>query len=350
MKISELDNRVEWRKFVDSCPDATFYHTPEWMDLLQYGFPIQTRCFAVEEDDEVVGIFPAAISKRFFYKRLDSLPYSDYGGPLTCGSSRELILRFLSGHLAERCRKEGITFARVNLCDKDYCNLFVRDENMIDDSVGDVILDLNVKTPEHIWNSEFSARSGQRKYINRFERDGFNMIEVKNSYHLQQFYRLYAENLEHIKATPFPYTFFENAWKKSDNSGFKVLLAENGGFRGGVGFFVYKEKSSIYLNYAAIDRRSAGAKFHMMVYLFWEAVKWASERNIRYVHFGTTPNNPNSTYYRQKTGFGGTFIPQYRLTIPYNYALFKLGEKTTSIWNRIRDKMSPKIRSMIERR
>lgn len=348
--IARETDKEEWKAFLCRCPDATFYHTPEWLDLLSQSFPVQEHCIAFIQGGQTVGIFPYTVSKGLLYKALNSLPYSDYGGPLLLEAFKSPALSVLSRFLESKCKENAIACVRITSCDKITSTRIAEHGGTTDSGIGDVLLDLETKTPEHIWNKEFNSRRAQRQHIKRFEKEGFRMVQAENEHHLRSFYKLYWENLEFIKATPFPYRFFLNAWDSFHPGRFVILLAEKVRFRGGIGFFVQEDKRAVFANYAAIERTSLGTKFHMMEYLFWEAIKWAKRRNLRFFHFGTTPSDPTSFYYRQKMGFGGVFVPQYRILIPYNYELFKLREAAVLIWDRIREKIPVTLRLSLERK
>jgi len=346
MIVRESVSDHEWNKFALSCEDVTFYHTPEWMRLLRDSFDFRTGCLVVEDDNEIVGLLPFTVSKGGIYRVIDSLPHSDYGGPLVRQNSKGEVMLRLSERLRRMCVGEGIVASRLIFSQEDLAISFARGAARggralyaIYSDVGDVVIDLFKKPIEHIWNKEFDSRRGQRKYIRRFERDGFQVVEARNGHHLQSFYKLYWKNINQVGGRPVPYRFFMNAWQDLHSGQFVPLLVEKDCFFGGIGFFLYEKKNSIYMFCAGIDRDLCNTRLHTMTYLFWEAMKWASERNVRYVHMGTTPNNPESLYYRQKMGFGGMFLPLYKVTIGYNPRPFILRQKPLSLLIRLRSRI-----------
>jgi len=346
MITRELVSDHEWNEFALGCQDATFYHTPEWMRLLRNSFDFRIGCLAAEDDNEIVGLLPFTVSGKGIYRVIDSLPHSDYGGPLVRQGSKRDVMLSLSNHLRKMCVDEGIVASRLTFSHKDLAISFAevparggRPLYVIHSDVGDVIIDLVKKPIERIWNEEFDSRRGQRKYLRRFERDGFRVVEARNSHHLQSFYKLYWKNMNSVGGRPVPYRFFKNAWRDLRSGQFVALLVGKSDFLGSIGFFLYEEKNSIYLRYAGIDKDLCDTRYHIMTYLFWETIKWASERNVRYVHMGATPNSPESLHYRQKMGFGGVFLPQYRVMIGYNPGLFLLREKPLSVLVRFRSRI-----------
>ena len=66
---------------------------------------------------------------------------------------------------------------------------------------GHQVLDLSDCPPDEIWRS-FSAKRGQRKFIRRFDENGFGVAEVHSRDDLQLFYQYYRENIDFIGGTP----------------------------------------------------------------------------------------------------------------------------------------------------
>lgn len=353
MHVTEIRNENDWNNFLCQCPKATFYHTPEWKKILEQSFPLKLRCFAIENNGRIVGLFPTAISKGFLTTTMNSLPFSDYGGPIVQEECKKEALSCLAQFLREESEREGISWSQVAFFEKDAVDYFAQESNCtVDESVGDVLLDLYAKPLQRIWNKEFKKHAGHgpRNYINRIDKDGFHVIEAENRSDLQRFYELYHKNIQYIGGKPFPYKFFENAWLEHRSGRFAVLLVQRGSsFLGGLGFLFFKNENAVYLNYVGLDRRSLGSRYQMGTYLFWSGTKWASERNIRYVHLGLTPNDESSYYYKQKMGFGGIFIPQYRLVTPYNYGIYRIREKGTCILGALADRLPSTIKRAAKR-
>ena len=57
--------------------------------------------------------------------------------------------------------------------------------------MGTMTLNLEKLNPEKIWNEVFTAKKRQRRYINRFENDGFQVREVDSSKDIKILYEYY---------------------------------------------------------------------------------------------------------------------------------------------------------------
>jgi len=91
--------------------------------------------------------------------------------------------------------------------------------------------------------------------------------------------------------------------------------------------------------------------------LNWNAIKWAEENGFRYVCFGSTPAHPKSARekanYSQKVMFGGSFLQQETVFIPfdsYAFAILSLGSKAVKAWKAIRNALPEKLQRTMKRR
>lgn len=95
MQVRKIDIS-EWREFVDNCPSATFFHTPDWYQVWQdhFGWTIEARCFIFKSGSTV--LLPLCSRKRLkgLIKEYFSGPVGTYGGIITNTqlSKEELIL------------------------------------------------------------------------------------------------------------------------------------------------------------------------------------------------------------------------------------------------------------------
>lgn len=75
---------VRWNRFVVDCPDAFYFHTPEWMSLLARSFPNWRGKVLLAEDrsGEWCALLPYVCANRFGVRTVLSMPFGAFGGPL----------------------------------------------------------------------------------------------------------------------------------------------------------------------------------------------------------------------------------------------------------------------------
>ena len=101
-----------WEAFVQTCPDATFFHRFGWKQVIEQAFGHKTHFLIAEVGGNVEGILPLAEIKSFaFGHSLASLPFCVYGGiAATSDQARDaldlaaqaLAARLKVGHLEYR--------------------------------------------------------------------------------------------------------------------------------------------------------------------------------------------------------------------------------------------------------
>ena len=55
---SGTEERARWDAFVETCPEATFFHRAGWQAILEQCYGKQTWFFYVEEGGQITGVLP----------------------------------------------------------------------------------------------------------------------------------------------------------------------------------------------------------------------------------------------------------------------------------------------------
>lgn len=354
MFVEELKNTKEWEDFLKATPGATFYHSIKWKNVIEKSFSHPTVYLVVrDENRRLVGICPTIISTSGHLRILDSLPHSDFGGPVIEKRYIEEASLSLLRFIEEFSREKGISCAKICFLKDGSEHFFKSSRCYVDNNKGVVELDLEAKPSDFIWNKIF--RKQHRKKIRRFERDGFHVTEASTKTDLAKFLTLYHSNMKHIGAPVFPLKFFENVWDLLYPENFNILLVEKRKTVGGLAFFKYGER--IYLSYLGMDRDSLSSRYSMAPFLYWNSIKWAEDNGFRYVCFGSTPAYPKSTHemanYSQKVIFGASFLQQETVFVPfdfYAFAFLLFGSKAISAWKAVRNVLPAKLQRSMESR
>jgi len=347
MFVEELRNNDEWENFVLSSSKGTFFQTLRWKRILEKSFSLEPVYLVVRDSNEnIVGICPFFVHKFWPFKILDSLPFSDFGGPLIKEELNREVSDLIKDCLGQLASKRGITYARIRFSNSELCEFFKSGSSEVATTTGVMSLDLKEKPANYIWNKVFTARGGQRKYIKRFERDGFQSREAQNVRDLDQFYVLYFDNMNYIGASPYRPDFFKNIWISLYPENFNVLLIEKKEeCVGAVASFIYN--GALYNTYLGLDRK-AHKKYHISYYLFWETIKFAQKKGLECVHFGSTSSDPNAVHYSQKKNMGATFNQHYFLYIPFDQGLLHLRRKALMSWKRLRNRLPKSLVKKLE--
>ena len=89
-----IDSR--WPRFLTSHPDASIFHTVEWLDALRQTYGYEPVVFTTSKSDELSNAMVfCQIRSRLTGRRLVSLPFSDHCQPLASGQDLKEILEEL---------------------------------------------------------------------------------------------------------------------------------------------------------------------------------------------------------------------------------------------------------------
>ncbi len=349
--VELLRDESEWERFVAASPQATFYHTLKWKKALEEAFSLKTVYLVVRGNSgEVVGVCPLALTRKLgIFRVLDSLPESDFAGPLVAAGYEEEALHALNDYLLAAGPGMGITYAKLRCPRREIARHFQAAGKTLDLSSGSMNLDLREKPVEYIWNNVFSQKSGQRTYIRRFEKDGFQNVEARSAEDLDTFYELYRRNMRHIGGVPHPHSFFRRLWKELHPDYFNILLTVgNGRCIGGEAFFIYPPRKTAYQTFIGLDR-NVETQYRTYFYLSWGLITWCARNGFEVVSFGGTPADPATSNHAQKSRFGASFNQDYVVCLPFDRALFLTRQAALKLGRAAQKRLPAFLRSKMQR-
>ncbi|MFH1673414.1 MAG: GNAT family N-acetyltransferase [Pseudomonadota bacterium] len=351
MLVERLSNDEEWERFVADSSGGTFFHTLKWKKILEEAFSLEAEYLAIrDEAGKLAGVCPFAVtSKLRLFRILDSLPESDFGGPLTVEPETPAVLKALNDYLPEVCREKNITYAKIR-CPSETTGRHFNTRGMTTDTAsGSMNLNLEQHPSDFIWDEVFTQKDGQRTYIRRFEKDGFRNIEAQSIKDLDTFYELYYRNMNYIGGAVHPYSFFRKLWDELHPEHFNIILTVgNGRCIGGEGFFLYRPRKTVYQTFIGLDR-NVETQYRTYFYLSWGLLKWCEANGFKTVSFGGTPADPKSANYSQKSKFGANFNQDYVVCLPFKRSRFLVREATLKLGRLIQKRLPPALRSKVQK-
>jgi len=351
MFVEKLSDEQEWERFVADSSGGTFYHTLKWKRILEEVFACQTEYLVIRDDSgKLAGVCPFAItSKLRLFRILDSLPESDFGGPLVIEEKAAEALQALNDYLPGLCRGQGVTYAKIRCPNEIAMSHFRARDMTVDTSTGSMNLDLEQKSSDFVWNKVFTQKGGQRTYIRRFEKDGFQNVEAQNVNDLEMFYKLYYGNMRYIGGAAYPYSFFRKLWDELYPDYFNILLTVgNGKCIGGEGFFIYPPRKTVYQIYIGLDR-NVETQYRTYFYLSWGLIKWCEANDFKVASFGGTPADPDSQNYSSKSKFGASFNQDYVVCLPFDRPRFLVREVGLKFGRFLQRRLPPALKSRMQK-
>lgn len=345
MHVEELKNGKEWETFLDVSPGGTFYHSLKWKKVIQVSFHHHDLYLTIrDENGTIIGICPGFILGRMRLKIYDSMPYSDYGGPVIARQCIEEASLSLQSFLQSFCSDEGIIYARFCFMDAKLGRFFRSPMGFVETTRGIMEVDLKATPPDFLWNKIFSTNL--RRNIRLVERRGFQAQEARTKSDLRDFYDLYYENMKYLGANPYPYKFIENMWRILHPRYLHIWLLEKNKRVGGA--LLFKDNQRSYCVYAGFDRKQ---RVDIINYLIWKEIRKAEKEGRRYVSLGSTPSDPRNPYYIQKLRFGSSFYQQEMIRFPIGSTgriLLQTRAKTVSAWKTINNLLPTSFRRALK--
>jgi len=330
------ENASSWDQFNTSSPEGSIFHSLKWKQLAEKCSDISCQYFLLFKDDEVVGLFPFIDHTIHTFRGL--IPANN---PMslhavlkddTDSCAMQYVLRELQKFFPNR---KKLSFISVSTLHKETLDAIPGYRQFPYAGDGDMVVDLTESCPEAIWNSLSSPR---RKTIRRFDKQGYEITEVRSEDDLRIFYHYYEANIRHIGGTLQPFSHFADL-RSSLSDDIRITLLSKGPLvAGGLLQLQDKPQKTVYSVYLALNRELP-AKFSPTYYLDWEAITWACEHNCEKFSFGTeylNDLNESNPRYRLKRAFGGQFKPVYTSLIPLT-RLFSMGVKYTRLLRNRRD-------------
>ena len=251
MHVEELKNEKEWESFLEVSPWGTFYNSLKWRKVIQKSFRHDDLYLTIrDEDGTIIGICPGFILGGKRLKVYDSMPYSDYGGPLMARQHIKEVSHSLQSFLQSFCSTKGINYARFCFNDAESGRFFRSPLSYVEATQGIVEVDLKATPPDFLWNKIFSTNL--RRNIRLVERRGFQAQEARTKSDLRDFYDLYCENMKYLGANPYPYKFMESMWSVLHPRYLRIWLLEKGKRVGGT--LIFKDSKKSYDVYGGLDR------------------------------------------------------------------------------------------------
>jgi CelD/BcsL family acetyltransferase involved in cellulose biosynthesis len=291
----------EWDSFVFAHPSGTSFHLSPWIRTIEqtYHFEPVLRCWRTDRG-ELAAVFPLfKIRQLWRGKRLVSLPYSDYGGPLWIQSDPEVaFFQKPAGRKGEErsasVEIRGMVPASNDLIRHDY---YIRH-----------ILDLDRDLAE--LQQSIDRRTIQYS-IRKAEKAGVVIKEAGPEQGLREFIRLNRLTRKKHGVPSQPQRWFVNLSENMIRQGLGfILLAEWESAIIGASLFLTCGKV-LHYKYNASDpammRRVSPN--HLLT---WSAIKWGIEHRYKALDFGrTAPDNIGLMRYKRMWGCVEQGIPYF---------------------------------------
>ncbi|SFX40387.1 FemAB-related protein, PEP-CTERM system-associated [Janthinobacterium lividum] len=292
---------ARWDAFVDTCPEATFFHRAGWQTIMEQGFKHDSHFLYAEQDGRIAGVLPLAhLRSRLFGSALVSLPFCVYGGVAGGSSSVRQALdsaalalarRLGVGHLEYRWREVPEETLDASWLRKPLYATFRRP--LLPDAEQNLL----------------AIPRKQRAVVRKAMAAG---LHSAIDYDLSRFYPIYAASVHRLGTPVFARRHFA-LLRTVFGDACDILTVYHGQqAQASVLLFYFRDEVLPYYGGGSVLARSTGANDFM----YWEAMRRACARGYRLFDFGRSKLGTGAYDFKKNWGFA----PQ---PLPYAYKLVR---------------------------
>ena len=319
--IRELDEQrfAEWERFVDHCPEATFFHRAGWKRAIERGLGHRGYYLFAERGGSIEGILPLVhIKSALFGHSLTSLAFCVYGGPVATNpdalealdrAARALAQRLGVGHLEYRHRTPRNYAGALEKPD-----LYVTFRKSISADVDKNMLAIPRK-------QRAMVRKGQSAGL-RSEIDA----------DCRRLHRVYAESVRNLGTPVFSRRYFDELKREfGDDCELLVVVQGEQPVSAVMSFYFREEVLPYYGGGSSLARKCAANDF-----MYWEVMRRACDRGSRVFDFGRSKRNTGAFDFKKNWGFE----PE---PLSYQYIMLRGQQQPPNV-----NPLNPKYRIFIE--
>jgi len=300
LSLTDAAAMAAWDVFIEKHPQASPSHLSCWLSAVQETYGFEPLLYIAKNDDGFIdGVFPLfKIHSHFTGKRIVSLPFSDYGGPLCNhdGAQQELLAYVKNEHASD------VRYLEIR------GNLGNGSGYLLQNYYKQHVLDLKqgIDAIHNLVDKKTILYS-----VRKAEKSGVQIKFENNSTGLDAFYHL--NNLTRRKhGVPCqPRVFFENLFSKVLNTGHGFILTayhENRIIAASVFLTIAKQ---IQYKYNASDPMLL-KKYSPNHLLTWHVINWGIQNGFESLDFGrTSPDNAGLIRYKNLWGMKDIDLPYY---------------------------------------
>lgn len=302
ISILSPSDESAWQAYVNAHPDATIYHTLEWRDILYNEYGFEPVYLIAKSGGKVIGVLPMFLAKNLRGKRLVSLPFSIYGGPVgdsgeivsaLLSKAKELVMGGMAGSIEIRCNPYSPDLPSPLAGEGQGEGEFSEQKGMKVDLTPGI---------DVLWK-----QLTDRNDVNRAIKEGLK-FSLSDGDGIEKFYQLQLMTRKRL-GLPTPSLKYYSSFFEKMSGMVKLALVEKGGIPIAGGFF-FIHKNTVLYALGASDYRYLSSRPNDL--LIWEMIKWAEGAGFKRFDLGPTPSSDSGLlHFKRKWGGRETETVRY---------------------------------------
>lgn len=276
---------ARWNRFVDECPEATFFHRAEWQWVIHQAFGHPTWYWLAEDGDgRIRGVLPLVrVRSWLFGDTLASIPFGVYGGVAAADAAARGFLEEQACALARRLgvgalEMRNLAERRPDWPDKD---LYVTFRRAI--------------SADHEANLKAVPRK-QRAMIRKGIDAG---LDSNLSRDPDRLFRTYSASVRNLGTPVFPRRYFRLLQEVFGEACDTLVVTHDGRDVAAVMSFYFRDEVLPYYGGSLpLARDLKGNDF-----MYWELMRRSADRGVRLFDFGRSKVGTGSYHFKKNWGF-----------------------------------------------
>jgi len=282
----------EWQSFVASQPQASVYHDARWCALIKSNFGHKPQYITCKKPNgDLFGVFPTVhLSSKLFGTFLVSMPYFNYGGPL---SEYPVVAEKMMEYATQIGSNLGCTHLESRETQK-------RASWLCKQHKVTMILPL----PESDEELDKQLGTKVRAQVKRAAREDLE-YSIGGAELLSEFYRVFSHNMRDLGTPVYSKKFFLSILKSFREQA-SLAIVKHQGRPVAAGFLLgYKDKLEIPWASSLKSANPLGAN----MFMYRQILRTAIEQNYEFFDFGRS--SIDASTYKFKKQWGATEHPLY---------------------------------------
>lgn len=297
LRAVTLDGRedaAEWDRFVETCPEATFFHRSGWKNIMENVFGHETFFLSAQSEDGIEGVLPLGrIRSSLFGDSLISVPFGVYGGVAALTErARELLL----DEAVKLASAKGVDYLelrnRTPVRDWPAKELYVTFRKEI--------------LPDPDDNMKAIPRK-QRAMVRKGLKAG---LESTLDDDVDRFFMAYATSVRNLGTPVYPKKYYGALLETFRDDCEIMTVTKDGRTVASVMTFYFRDEVVPYYGGGTGESRPLKANDFM----YWELLRRSAERGYRVFDYGRSKLGTGSFSFKKNWGFEPEPLPyQYYL-------------------------------------
>ncbi len=286
MEIKKLDQQsiARWDLFVESCPEATFFHKAGWKEVIERAFGHTIHFLYAEMNGEIVGVLPLGHVKSFLFgDALISSPFCVYGGIAAISEEAREALDRAACELARELNVDYLEMRnqQEQKAERPRKALYVTFKKTLD--------------PDPEANLQAIPRK-QRAVVRKGIKSG--MVSVLDE-HVDRFYQAYGESVRNLGTPVFSKRYFQIIMEVFSDCCEVLTIEFEGKLVASVMSFYFRDEVLPYYGGGTSEARALKGNDFM----YWELMRRATEKGVKTFDYGRSKEGTGSYRFKKHWGF-----------------------------------------------